>query len=166
MIYITAGEPYFFRLITKARAFKSFADARTVDGTVYNTFQEAAIAMGLVEDDRDARECFEEAAHFNQASGQHDIHLTPARLRGLFAHLTLNGYPTISIYKDEDLRATMTSDWTANGVLTVAQVSKNYTYHVHPSFLLLESNVRSPSALLLTTRLPSTVISDIRPPYF
>jgi hypothetical protein len=74
-----------------------------------------------VEDALDARECFQEAAHF-QHGGRQDIHLTPARLRALFAHLTLNGYPTVSIYNDEALRKTMLEDWIADG-LTSLQVS-------------------------------------------
>jgi hypothetical protein len=120
MVYITAGETYFFRLIAKQRAFTDFKDARTVGTTVYATFQEAAVAAGLVEDALDARECFQEAAHF-QHGGRQDIHLTPARLRALFAHLTLNGYPTVSIYNDEALRKTMLEDWIADG-LTSLQV--------------------------------------------
>jgi hypothetical protein len=116
MIYITAGEPYFLRLIAKHRPFRSFVDARTVDGTLHATFQQAAVALKIVEDDRDARQCFEEAAHFN-AAGPQDVHLTPARLRGLFAHLTLNGYPTLSIYNDDALRDTMLTDLLDNGRL-------------------------------------------------
>jgi hypothetical protein len=134
MIYITAGEPYFFRLIAKSRAFTSFADARTVNGTVYPTFQQAAIALDLVEDDRDARTCFEEAAHFN-ATGPQDVHLTPARLRGLFAHLTLNGYPTLSIFNDEALRDTMLTDILDNGRLSKPQVSHPTHFSTFPHVL-------------------------------
>jgi hypothetical protein len=124
MIYITAGEPYFFRLIAKHRPFTSFVDARTVDNHVFTTYQEAAVALKLVEDFEDAMTCFKEAAQFNP-DDEHDVHLTPARLRGLFVHLTLNGYPTVHIYNEKDLRATMLADWTqyANPRLSTKQVS-------------------------------------------
>jgi hypothetical protein len=134
MIYITAGEPYFFRLITKHRPFTSFVDARTVHNHVFNTFQEAAVALKLVEDDQDALECFKEAAQFN-IDGHGDVHLTPARLRGLFAHLTLNGYPTVNIYNDAELRKTMIEDWTlhSNPRLTTKQVLL-YSYQYRHTF--------------------------------
>jgi hypothetical protein len=127
MIYITAGEPYYLRLISKSRPFNSFKDARTVNGTVYATFQEAAIASHLVEDDRDARQCFLEASHFN-GTGPQDVHLTPSRLRGLFAHLTLNGYPTLNIFNDVALRDTMLTDLLDNGRISKPQVCNNGMY--------------------------------------
>ena len=43
---------------------KSFKDLRTVDGHVYETYQETCIAMGLFEDDSATEQAFEEGASF------------------------------------------------------------------------------------------------------
>jgi hypothetical protein len=110
MIYITAGESYFLRLITKNRAYKSFEDARTVDGITYITFQEAAVAANYIEDANDALVCFTEACGY--ADGMADVHLRPSSLRGLFAHLTLNGYPTLKIFNEDCFLQAMIRDWT------------------------------------------------------
>jgi hypothetical protein len=123
MIYVTAGELYFFRLIAKCRAFSSFKDARTVDGVTYKSFQEAAVKAGFVVDHEEALHCFREAARFTP--GPADVHLSARRLRGLFAHLTLNGYVTSSIYNDNELLDTMLKDWTEDATpkLTRPQVT-------------------------------------------
>ncbi len=42
----------------------SYEDLQTVNGTVYDTFHEACVALGLLEDDREWIECFNEAVVF------------------------------------------------------------------------------------------------------
>ena len=77
-----------FRKITLVNCSPtSFEDARTVNGSIYPTFQAAAVAANLVSDMTVARECFDQCVGFS----------TPAALRGLFATLTLQGYPTLGI---------------------------------------------------------------------
>jgi hypothetical protein len=44
------------------RGAKKYEDLRTVQGIVYDTFKEAAIAMGLLEDDREVISCLQEAS--------------------------------------------------------------------------------------------------------
>ena len=80
----------------------SFEDARTVNGTIYPTFQAAAVAANLVSDMTVARECFDQCVGFS----------TPAALRGLFATLTLNGYPTLCIYNDNNYKRLLLQNWT------------------------------------------------------
>jgi hypothetical protein len=109
MIYVTAGELYFFRVIAKARPFASFVDARTVQGVVYDTFQQAAVKAGYVLDHEEALLCFREASRCTP--GPADVHLSASRLRGLFAHLTLHGYATRGIFDDRELLDTMLTDY-------------------------------------------------------
>jgi hypothetical protein len=48
----TQGERYYLRmLLTNVRGPQSFEDLRTVDGTVYDTFRQACVARGLLDDD-------------------------------------------------------------------------------------------------------------------
>ncbi len=47
---------------------KSYKDLRTVNGTVYDTFHGACVALGLLEDDREWIECFNEAVTFARGS--------------------------------------------------------------------------------------------------
>ena len=55
----------------------------------------------LVSDITVARECFDQSIGFS----------TPAALRGLFATLTINGYPTLCIYKDNRYKSLLLQDW-------------------------------------------------------
>ncbi len=43
---------------------KSYEDLRTVNGTVYDTFHGACVALRLLEDDQEWIECFNEAVTF------------------------------------------------------------------------------------------------------
>ena len=71
----------------------SFEDARTINGTIYPIFQAADVTANLISDMAVARECFGQCVGFS----------TPAALGGLFAALTLNGYPTLcTIYNDNN----------------------------------------------------------------
>jgi hypothetical protein len=62
-------------LLTVIRGPKSFIDLYTVDGTTFNTFKEACIAMGLLGDDSEWELVLEEARFFK----------TGGPLRSLFA---------------------------------------------------------------------------------
>lgn len=46
MLYLTAGEIWYLRLILLNKPVYSYTDARTVDNILYRTFQEAAIVLG------------------------------------------------------------------------------------------------------------------------
>lgn len=59
------GERYYLRmLLYTVRSPKSFADLRTHQGTVYETFKEACEARGSLENDREWDLCLTEAAAF------------------------------------------------------------------------------------------------------
>ena len=57
-----AGARYYLRLLlTVARGPTSFEDLRTVRGHLYETFREACLARGLLEDDDEWKMCLREA---------------------------------------------------------------------------------------------------------
>ena len=76
------GELFYLRAILQSRPVLSFIDARTVNDEVYETFQEAAIALGLFADHNEAQYAIHEAIHTTLA--------TPRQLRLLFVHLLVN----------------------------------------------------------------------------
>ncbi|CAG8679327.1 5254_t:CDS:2 [Cetraspora pellucida] len=59
--------------------FEANANLRTVDGVIYNSFKEACIALGLLQDDKELDECLAEAVQMQSG----------AQLRYLFATLLL-----------------------------------------------------------------------------
>jgi hypothetical protein len=79
----TAGEQYYVRLLLLNVAARSFAELRTVDGTLHNTFAEAARARGLIDDiGGEYARVMREAVN---------IVSTPPTLRRLFVALVCNG---------------------------------------------------------------------------
>lgn len=77
-----AGERYYLRLLlTVVRGARSFEHLRMVEVISHPTFQAACVARGLLENDNEWTECFEEASLF--ASGK--------SLRALFATLLVHG---------------------------------------------------------------------------
>jgi len=101
MIYITAGEIYYLRLLLFHYPARSFQDLCTVGATVHTSFQSAAFARGIITDTTEASKCFEEAATIS----------TERELRSLFVTLTLHGFPTVHIYNDPELRSYMLEDF-------------------------------------------------------
>ena len=78
----TQGERYYLRmLLTTVRGPQSFEHLRTVDGTLHNTFRQACIARGLLDDDNEWIKCFTDAALFS----------TGRALRNLFVIALLHG---------------------------------------------------------------------------
>ncbi|KAG2661478.1 hypothetical protein PVAP13_1KG506713 [Panicum virgatum] len=74
------GERFYLRiLLMTVKGATSYADLRTYNGIVYETFKEACAARGLLNDDNEWYNTFEEATKW----------ATPSHLRNLFA--TING---------------------------------------------------------------------------
>jgi len=90
MLCILSGEIYFLRELMLHCALSGYRDAKTVNGVQYTTFQESALARGLIQDRGEAVHAFKEAV----------IYFTPAELRGFFVMLTINGYATMDVYRD------------------------------------------------------------------
>jgi len=77
-----AGERFYLRLLlTHVRGPTSFESLRTVDGVLYDSFMEAALQRGLLVDDGQWYQTFQEAAIFRM----------PAQTRDIFAYMLLYG---------------------------------------------------------------------------
>lgn len=102
MVPITVGELWYLRLILLKRPAVSYKDCKTVNRITYLSYQEAAIASGYISDNDDiSLQCFRDA--MNTA--------TPDELRNLFVTLTLAGFPTICLLKDDMTKHKMTEDY-------------------------------------------------------
>ena len=93
VIAITAGELFYLRLILYNYAKTSFLDCLRFNNRTYATYQEAAVAAGIVKDNDEIYSCFAEAEHFQN--------MTPVELRTLFVAATLQGFPTLTILYEE-----------------------------------------------------------------
>jgi len=106
VIAVTAGELFFMRLILYSFPKQSFQDCKQFSNRTYTTYQEAAVASGIVKDHDEIYTCFEEAAHFQDTS--------PAELRTLFYISTLQGFPTLKIINEERFRNILYDDFLHN----------------------------------------------------
>jgi len=88
-----SGELWYMRLLLRNTHPVSIADMYSFNGYRFETFQEACVAHHLLDNDDEAMLAFEEllADNVNAAS--------PPQLRALFVLLTLQGFPTIQIYR-------------------------------------------------------------------
>ena len=105
-IAITAGEMFFLRLILYNFPKLSYRDCFQFNGRIYNTYQEAAVAAGIVKDSGEVYCCFEEAEHFQN--------MTPGELRTLFVISTLQGFPTLTVLNEERFRNLLYDDFLHN----------------------------------------------------
>jgi hypothetical protein len=103
MIYPAAGEKYYLRLILRNRPVLNWKEGYVWERQTFNTYQQAAKASGLLEDETEAVDCFTEA----YTMGNH----TPSGLRGLFCMLTIDGSSSLAIVGNEEFVKAMTSDY-------------------------------------------------------
>jgi hypothetical protein len=96
-----AGEIYYIRYMLRELPFQSFTEMLTVNGTLYKTFQDATYQRGLLAHESEAMDTFLEAQLYQPPSG----------LRALFVLLTLQGFPTIPIYGNAELRESLYTDF-------------------------------------------------------
>jgi len=101
MVPLTIGEKWYLRLILYSQPVVSFINARTVEGITFQTFQEAALARKLVEDENEATIAFQWAT----------LNSSPPELRTLFIIMTCQGFPTVKIYNNEELRKKLMEDF-------------------------------------------------------
>ncbi|XP_060855219.1 uncharacterized protein LOC132932888 [Metopolophium dirhodum] len=88
-------------LLLNRRGPKSFQDIRTVDGVIHETFTAAAVALGLLEDDRAWRDCLTESATLD----------TPRQLRYLFVTILVFCEPSNPLALYEANEANMMEDF-------------------------------------------------------
>jgi hypothetical protein len=95
------GERFYLRmLLTVIRGPTSFEAIRTVDTVLYPTFRAACIALGLLADDGEWFQCFDESKHF--ATGR--------ALRSLFVTALINGDLSEPVKLWERFRADICDD--------------------------------------------------------
>ncbi len=68
ILYPNSGDVFYLKLLLLHSSPWSFEQARTVDGTVYDTYHNAAQALGLLHDDSEGQLCFNEARDARGAS--------------------------------------------------------------------------------------------------
>jgi len=98
----TSGEAFFLRiLLLHVSSATSFSQLRTVNGTEYITFQLAALAKGLLENEQEALIAFQTVIPLS----------TPSELRNLLVVMTVQGFPTLPIIENEAYFAAMYDDF-------------------------------------------------------
>ena len=83
----SAGEVFYLRTLLlneQSRGSKSFAEMRTVDGVLRDTFRDACLSLGLLRDDDQWRQTMETA----------NEHMMPAQLRELFVTILEFNFPS------------------------------------------------------------------------
>ncbi|CAO3645166.1 unnamed protein product [Mucor hiemalis] len=94
-------EKYYLRMILyHIPGATCFQDLRTVNGTVYSSYQETAEALGLLESDNQWELCMSEASTFNSAQS----------LRNLFCVIVVFCFPSNAYGLFEKFRSVMSDD--------------------------------------------------------
>ncbi|THH16004.1 hypothetical protein EW146_g4565 [Bondarzewia mesenterica] len=89
MVPFNAGDVFYLRLILLHTPAQSFLDARTVHGTIHDTFHDAAKALLLVNDANEGLLALEEAVD--------SLH-TPTQLRFLFIRIIIEGFLALPLW--------------------------------------------------------------------
>ena len=111
---ITQVERFCLRLLLiNVKGATSYEHLRTVNGTVYPTFKDAAIAMNLLESDRTWEATLQEAAAFQM----------PFQLRQLFVDICLYCNPTNALHLFETNLTDLMEDYVRSG--HGVQIAKN-----------------------------------------
>ena len=96
------GETFYLRSILAIRPGNSYEDLRTFNGFLYETYQEAAHAMGIFANETECVVAFEEAV---------SLYKTPSQLRFLFLHMLVNECIQIPIEFWERFKAQLSYDF-------------------------------------------------------
>jgi len=115
MVYVYMGEIYYLRLLLLNVPTFGYDELLYYDNIKFTSFQLAAMARNLVLNEKLGYDCFKEAAQFSTAFER----------RNLFVLLTLQGYPTIKIYEDEELRFLLYEDYFYNSVEQSRELCNN-----------------------------------------
>jgi hypothetical protein len=130
MLYPSAGEAWYLRLLLQNRPCSSYADALTHNNYMHNSFQLSAIAHEYVDAERETKLCFQEAMLF----------ATPPQLRFLFAQLTIQGFPTLPIFDDEVLLEAMIDDYRHDARIIQSFENLKNTLLLDLKHIFVESN--------------------------
>lgn len=142
-----AGEIWYLRMLLREYPAVSYQDILSCDGRIYSSFQEVAYEKGLLTDDREAMYTFQEAL----------LYESPAGLRFIFSLLTMQGFPTLNIYNDLELRERMYVDYIrSNTPAGIAEAEQRLLEDFHDRFTRENKNLENyglPKPLLTRTEL-------------
>ena len=85
-VNIFSGEDWYFRLLVKNMCFNNYESAKECNGIKYRTYQEACAAYGLLENENEAEDAFNEVKNDGAL---------PKDLRAFFVTLTVQGIITL-----------------------------------------------------------------------
>jgi len=100
MVPLTVGEKWYLRLLLYNIPTTSFKNLKTIDDITYSNYQSASLAAKLVEDENEALIAFQWALNYS----------SPPELRSLFVIMTTQGFPTMAIFENLDLRKKLMED--------------------------------------------------------
>ena len=100
MVSPTSGELFYLRCLLARRPATSYANLRTVDGVVYDTFHEAAVRFGLFASENEGHYVMIEAV---------ESYCTPFALRFLFSRVILENYPARPLW--DEFKNSMAQDF-------------------------------------------------------
>jgi PIF1-like helicase len=101
-IRLSLGDVFYLRALLQTRPVRSFEELRTVNGTIYHSFHEAAIALNLFTDETEAEYCLTEAVESLR---------TPYQMRLLFIHMLTNDCVTSPLTIWEKFRNSLSEDF-------------------------------------------------------
>ncbi|XP_027076803.1 uncharacterized protein [Coffea arabica] len=128
------GERYYLRLLlTKVRCPTSFADLRTFAEVQVQTFREAALLRGLLEDDNSQELCLQEASHFH----------IPYEMRRLFATLLVYSSPNNPPSLWSKFEDVMSEDFLRCKTLTASQVRTKVLDQINGFLQSMGKNISS-----------------------
>jgi hypothetical protein len=97
------GEVFYLRTLLQHRPSSSYEDARTIDGVLYDTYQEAATELGLFATEKEGEYALLEGIQMLK---------TPRQLRLLFVHLLVNDCVPTPMLIWENLGPHLSLDYT------------------------------------------------------
>jgi hypothetical protein len=100
-LYPDAGEKFSGDLFCYTVQLKKFVDAYTADGEKQESFQQAAVLQGYVEEQIEAVACFRNAS----------IQCTPFKLRSMFVQMCLHGFPMLQVFNKARDFESMSNDY-------------------------------------------------------
>jgi hypothetical protein len=127
-IRLSLGDTFYLRVLLQTQPARSFEDLRTVNGSIYPSFQETCIALNLFSNETEAEYCFTEAVESLQ---------TPYQMRILFVHMLTNDCITspVAIWEkfrnalSEDFHISNGRDWSLAFSSALLQISESLREH-------------------------------------
>ncbi len=125
--HLTSGEHYYLRmLLNYVKGATSFKHLWTMDGREHNTFKNASIAMGFLEDDNEWHQALEEAGIWASGRQLHDMFASmlmfcevtnPKQLWDAHWESLSDGIEAMTPRKHDDLDVTLSKDALNDGAL-------------------------------------------------